>query len=144
MRWTAFLPGRRLGTGNCVLSGTQRGFVMKVKLGNPALIPAAAAAVLLFGGMTGANLARAEEIDDKFDSYGGNREIQGTVTGFFHLEEIDGRHFLITPEGNGYRALGINHFHMMASKDYDGAIRKIREWGFNAGCYQGPRWMWDR
>jgi hypothetical protein len=117
---------------------------MKVKLGSSALISAATAAVLLFGGMMRAHLARAKEIDEKFDSYGGNREIQGTVTGFFHLEEIDGRHFLITPEGHGYRALGINHFHMMTSKDYDSVIRKIREWGFNAGCYQGPRWMWDR
>ena len=91
------------------------------------------------------SLSRAEEESVVgFDSYGGNRAIEGRATGFFHLQEIEGRHFLITPEGHGYRALGINHFHMMTSKDYDGALRKIRQWGFNAGCYQGPRWMWNR
>lgn len=79
-----------------------------------------------------------------YDVYGGKTAIKGEATGFFLLEKTDGRHFLVTPEGNGYRALGINHFHNMTSKDYDGAIRNIKGWGFNAGCYQGPKWMWDR
>lgn len=79
-----------------------------------------------------------------FDAYGGYKGITAKATGFFRLEKIDGRHFLITPEGNGYRALGINHFHMMKTTDYDGVIKKIRHWGFNAGCYQGPKWMWQR
>ncbi len=78
------------------------------------------------------------------DRFGGNTALSGDATGFFHLGKFGGRHYLITPEGHGYRALGINHFHMMTSQDYDGAIGKIRDWGFNAGCYQGPRWMWDR
>lgn len=82
--------------------------------------------------------------ESEFDKYGGCTAIKGKTTGFFHLEEIDGRHFLITPEGHGYRALGINHFHNMTSKDYDAAIRQIKGWGFNAGCYQGPKWMWKR
>lgn len=86
----------------------------------------------------------AAEPEKSFDSYGGNRAIVGKATGFFHLKKIGKRHFLITPEGHGYRALGINHFHMMTSRDYDGAIRRIKDWGFNAGCYQGPRWMWHR
>lgn len=86
----------------------------------------------------------AAEPEDAFDSYGGNRAIAGNATGFFHLKKIADRHFLITPEGHGYRALGINHFHMMTSRDYDGTIRQIKGWGFNAGCYQGPRWMWNR
>ncbi len=78
------------------------------------------------------------------DSFGGNPAINGEVTGFFHLEQFGGRHFLVTPAGNGYRALGINHFHNMTSRDYDQAIRNIKGWGFNAGCYQGPKWMWNR
>ena len=86
--------------------------------------------------------AEGTQIDMKFDSFGGNTVINGGTTGFFHLEEIDGRHFLVTPVGNGCRALGINHFHNMTSKDYDGATRNIREWGFNVGCYQCPKWMW--
>ena len=86
----------------------------------------------------------AAEPGDAFDSFGGNRAMAGNATGFFHLKKIGNRHFLVTPEGHGYRALGINHFHMMTSRDYDGAIRQVKEWGFNAGCYQGPRWMWHR
>ena len=78
------------------------------------------------------------------DSYGGVVSIKGTKTGFFHLEKFGDKHFLVTPDGHGYRALGINHFHNMTSQDYDGAIEQIREWGFNAGCYQGPRWMWNK
>ena len=89
-------------------------------------------------------LGTAAQPELAFDSYGGNLAIKGEATGFFHLKKIGNRHFFITPEGHGYRALGINHFHMMASRDYDGAIEKIKNWGFNAGCYQGPRWMWHR
>ena len=79
-----------------------------------------------------------------FDQYGGLKTIKAEATGFFRLEKFEGRHFLVTPEGHGYRALGINHFHNMSSKDYDAAVKQIRSWGFNAGCYQGPRWMWKR
>jgi hypothetical protein len=93
--------------------------------------------------LAGATDALANQPMD-YDAYGGNMAIKGKATGFFHLEEIKGRHFLITPEGYGYRALGINHFHKMTSTDYDEAIRNIKSWGFNAGCYQGPQWMWDR
>jgi hypothetical protein len=78
------------------------------------------------------------------DKYGGCLAIKGKPTGFFHLEEIEGRQFLITPEGHGFRALGINHFHNMTSEDYDAAIEQIKSWGFNSGCYQGPKWMWQR
>lgn len=88
--------------------------------------------------------SRAAETEAAFDSYGGKRSIKEQATGFFHLTKVGDRHFFVTPEGHGYRALGINHFHMMTSKDYDGAIQQVRNWGFNAGCYQGPRWMWKR
>ena len=82
--------------------------------------------------------------DMKYDSFGGNLAYRSNATGFFHIRRIQGREFLITPEGHGYRALGINHFHMMTSTDYDSAIQYIKYLGFNAGCYQGPGWMWDR
>ena len=32
----------------------------------------------------------------------------------------------------------------MSSKDYDAVVKQIKSWGFNAGCYQGPQWMWKR
>ncbi|MEM0969784.1 MAG: hypothetical protein AAGJ31_10570 [Verrucomicrobiota bacterium] len=102
--------------------------------------------ILAWAGMLLSNPSRtaAAEGSTTFDSYGGHRSFPSTANGYFQIQKIDGRHFLITPEGHGYRALGINHFHMMTSNDFDGAIRQIKGWGFNAGCYQGPRWMWNR
>ncbi|MDF1657771.1 MAG: hypothetical protein P1U58_09170 [Verrucomicrobiales bacterium] len=109
------------------------------------LIAAAASACLLLCSLVATNLSSvASEAESRHDTYGGNRDFPAESTGFFYLREFDGRHFLVTPEGHGYRALGINHFHMMTSQDYDGAIQQIKDWGFNAGCYQGPRWMWNR
>lgn len=78
------------------------------------------------------------------DLYGGDLSITQEATGFFRLERIDGRDFLITPEGHPFRALGLNHFHMMKSRDYDGALQNLRDWGFNSGGYQAPPWQWNR
>lgn len=109
------------------------------------LVAAVACGSLILSSLLATNLSSVEnETDSKFDSYGGNRDFTAEATGFFYLKEFEGRHFLVTPKGHGYRALGINHFHMMSSQDYDGAIQQIKDWGFNAGCYQGPRWMWNR
>jgi hypothetical protein len=78
------------------------------------------------------------------DLYGGDDSISREATGFFRLEEVDGRHFFITPEGHGFRALGLNHFHMIKSRDYEQAIQNLRAWGFNSGGYQAPAWQWNR
>lgn len=101
-------------------------------------------ALMALGLAAAAGVSSTAQDPAQFDSFGGYRAIGGETTGFFHLTEIEGRHFLVTPEGHGYRALGINHFHNMTSRDYSQAIRNIKAWGFNAGCYQGPRWMWNR
>lgn len=45
----------------------------------------------------------------KLDSYGGWIDVKATKTGWFHIEEINGRFLLITPEGHGFIALGVNH-----------------------------------
>jgi hypothetical protein len=79
-----------------------------------------------------------------FDRFGGFTGITTEATGYFYIDQIEDRYFIITPEGHGYRALGINHFHNMKTTDYDQVIKNIRNWGFNAGCYQGPEWMWER
>lgn len=42
------------------------------------------------------------------DGYGGWTEIKGKTTGFFHPEKIDGRWWLITPEGNVFLSIGVN------------------------------------
>ena len=41
------------------------------------------------------------------DPYGGWTEIQGTKTGFFHTEQIDGRWWLVTPDGHGFFSTGM-------------------------------------
>lgn len=89
------------------------------------------------------NILESDKIKP-FDSFGGNLAFKGDATGFFHIEKFDQRYFFVTPEGNGFRALGINHFHMMNSTDYDGTVQLIKNLGFNTGCYQGPEWMWHR
>jgi hypothetical protein len=43
------------------------------------------------------------------DSYGGWTLVQGTKTGFFHTEKIDGRWWLVTPDGNAFFSKGVCH-----------------------------------
>lgn len=47
--------------------------------------------------------------DAGFDRYGGYRGLRRKATGYFRVERIRGRWMLVTPEGNGYVALGANH-----------------------------------
>jgi hypothetical protein len=79
------------------------------------------------------------------DRFGGRTDLpidQGN--GYFRLGEINGKHFLVTPEGNAFRAIGINHTHMSTRTDYDNIIAELKALGFNSGDYQGPAWMWDK
>tara|TARA_B100001123_G_scaffold437346_2_gene569328 strand:+ start:175 stop:600 length:426 start_codon:yes stop_codon:yes gene_type:complete len=46
---------------------------------------------------------------NKLDAYGGFKNVFGKKTGFFHTEKIDGRWWLITPEGHGFFGIGISH-----------------------------------
>ena len=79
------------------------------------------------------------------DQYGGWTGIQGQKTGFFHLEEIEGRNWFITPEGNVFFPVGLSHMLSGESKtaaeklfgdDKEAWIRdtlaKARAMGFNA------------
>ena len=36
----------------------------------------------------------------QYDKYGGWSRLKGTKTGFFHTQQIKGRWWLVTPEGN--------------------------------------------
>ena len=45
----------------------------------------------------------------QLDTYGGHTDIKGEKTGFFHTEKIDGRWWLVTPEGNAFWGMGIAH-----------------------------------
>ncbi|MFK7822495.1 MAG: hypothetical protein AB8G99_27620 [Planctomycetaceae bacterium] len=44
-----------------------------------------------------------------FDAHGGYLSSTGKATGRLQLETIDGRHFLITPEGHGFLSIGVTH-----------------------------------
>ncbi|MEO0444789.1 MAG: hypothetical protein AAF191_01800 [Verrucomicrobiota bacterium] len=43
------------------------------------------------------------------DPYGGFADIRGEKTGFFHTQKIDGRWWLVTPDGHGFWGMGISH-----------------------------------
>jgi len=48
-------------------------------------------------------------MNNELDEYGGWTGIQGEKTGFFHLEEIDGRNWFITPQGNVFFPVALSH-----------------------------------
>ncbi|MBM4028006.1 MAG: hypothetical protein FJ280_21805, partial [Planctomycetes bacterium] len=43
------------------------------------------------------------------DSYGGATTIKAEATGYFRLQEIQGRWFFVTPDGHAFLVNGINH-----------------------------------
>ena len=45
----------------------------------------------------------------QYDRFGGHLAIQREATGWFRVEQVNGRWLFITPEGHGYLALGANH-----------------------------------
>jgi acetyl esterase len=69
-----------------------------------------------------------EASDPERDSYGGVLALQASgATGSFHLEEINGRSYRITPENYGSVALGINPFHTMTRADDDAKLKAVHE-----------------
>ena len=70
----------------------------------------------------------------QLDSYGGWTGICSRATGFFRLERIDGRWWFITPEGNAFLSLGVNHVDYR--EDYSPEFVSfvcslLNDWGFN-------------
>jgi hypothetical protein len=87
------------------------------------------------------------------DRFGGALDSASFATGHFRVEEIDGRHWFITPEGHGFFSAGLNHINVRA--DYSPPIdrrpyyenilalygteegwaevteERLRSWGFN-------------
>lgn len=85
------------------------------------------------------------EKKSKYDIYGGiaNAPFKGEETGFFHLENKDGRPYLIDPLGNPYFAVGIDDFRMYnksyaleqyGSEEayYEATTKRLKEMGINA------------
>jgi len=68
----------------------------------------------------------------QYDTYGGWTKLKGKKTGFFHTEQIGGRWWLVTPEGNAFFLKGV------ASVDGAAAerIKQLKGWNFNAAGAQ--------
>ncbi len=93
------------------------------------------------------------------DRFGGDRALRARATGHFRLEETAGRWWLVTPEGHGMVALGVNHLSEMKnpavhaptvsarqfgedwSRVFAEVGRQCRAWGFNAAGFQTPKEM---
>jgi hypothetical protein len=86
----------------------------------------------------------------ELDSYGGFTDIKGEKTGFFHSEKIDGRWWLVTPEGNAFWGMSIAHPITGFSKSavtfaykgdqeawLKGSIERVRDLGYNC-FWTGP------
>jgi hypothetical protein len=60
----------------------------------------------------------------EYDTYGGWKGLQGTQTGFFHPQQINGKWWFITPEGNAYWLVGIScvTYEWSNMHDYNAAI----------------------
>ncbi|MDF1660101.1 MAG: hypothetical protein P1U58_20980, partial [Verrucomicrobiales bacterium] len=54
-------------------------------------------------------LTAADSAKPSTDAYGGTTTISTEATGFFRTEEIDGRHWFITPEGNAFFPVALSH-----------------------------------
>ncbi len=78
-----------------------------------------------------------------FDAFGGYTKIKGQKTGQWHVEEIDGRHWFVTPEGNAMYVLGINHIQVRSDSERKAAVEHLGKWHFNSGGYGIPEWMLD-
>lgn len=95
------------------------------------------------------------------DVYGGARAIKGTATGWFHLEQLRGRWFFVTPDGHAYIPIGVNHLATylglgnnrpqpgerdFVRERHEGDLRRaaerveasLRAWGFNFAGYDCP------
>lgn len=66
----------------------------------------------------------------EFDKFGGWKNIQGQKTGYFHTEMIDGKWWLVTPDGYGFISKGVNAFGFPEGKEKEG-ISSLRGFGLN-------------
>ncbi len=94
------------------------------------------------------------------DAYGGIPAIKGKPTGYFHVQQINGIWWLITPDGNGFLSKGINDVGMganfspklgyspykraceakygSADKWAAATVKRMWEWNFNTvGAWSG-------
>jgi len=71
------------------------------------------------------DLPASGPVRNDVDAYGGWLGLTGKATGFFHIEQLGGRWWLVTPEGHAFFMLQIGW-----TKKEDST--RLRSWGFNA------------
>ena len=84
------------------------------------------------------------ETESNYDVYCGWKKIQGKKTGFFHAEKVNGKWWIVSPEGNVFFSKGVNSVHPPQKESFGGAdagkaAESLKEWGMNtAGCWSDP------
>jgi|ERR1035441_7100258 hypothetical protein len=86
------------------------------------------------------------------DSFGGWPELKGKQTGFFHTEQIQGRWWLVSPEGNAFFSKGVDHVAFTPESDSSSkapedpaawaktTTEQLRGWNFNTlGAWSSPQ-----
>ena len=89
------------------------------------------------------------------DAYGGSKRIKGQATGWFALQKINGRSWLVTPEGHGMISLGVVHlaqtyvqpiyaaaYHSDPTACMKDMADNLRRWGFSGGSSERVRHRW--
>jgi len=88
------------------------------------------------------------------DRFGGWTGVTSKATGFFRVEEIDGRWWFIDPDGNAFIAMGIQHVmsrllqfpwnrhvwdekYGTVEKFYTSVKKELLDWGFNCFGFYG-------
>ena len=93
-------------------------------------------------------MAAGVAVAAEYDQFGGWRQLSGTKTGFFHTQQIDGRWWLITPEGYAFFSKGVDNVNYRPEAASSpkppadpnawasAAVRQLRGWNFNtAGAW---------
>lgn len=93
------------------------------------------------------------------DRFGGDQARSARATGHFRVEESSGRWWLVTPEGHGMIALGVNHLGEMKhpavhartvfsrrfgqdwARVFGEVEQQCRSWGFNSAGFEAPKEM---
>jgi hypothetical protein len=73
----------------------------------------------------------------QYDTYGGWLRLKGHKTGFFHTEQVGGRWWLVTPEGNVFFAKGVGGLDygrdsQASPEQLKTLASQLRAWGFNS------------
>ena len=87
-----------------------------------------AAASTLGTGLFGANRGLGAGPVDQLDRFGGWTGKQFGATGFFRTEHDGNRWWFVTPEGNAFISLGVNHYNRDHWIKRFGASRPLSTW----------------